>query len=269
MIIGANSSEDLQSVDKPKNSNLKIACFNARSINNKTTSILEILKDRLIDICCTTETWLKSNDSAIHSEIKDFGYDIESAPRAGRGGGVAFIFNTSRIKPIRNNVKKYTSFEALECTIKSSDELLRLCVIYRSTQGKSKSLYEQTKTSTFFDQFGDYLDRVLQKGGKPIICGDFNFHVEDKLDLVAQKFVSLVKSKGLQQHIDKPTHIGGGTLDLLLTRKNVSDSISVLNMNIEPTIGMPTCDHYFIDFNVPFQINHSDGNTMIKKTIET
>ena len=268
MIHGANCKGPNEA-NVPSQATLKIACFNARSINNKTTGFLEVLKDRSVDICCTTETWLKLNDTAISSEIKDFGYDILSAPRAGRAGGVAFIFKSSKIKPTKNNVKHYTSFEALECVIKSKDGLLRICVIYRTTQNKLKILYEETKTSKFFDQFDEYLDDVLQKGGKPIICGDFNFHVEDKLDLVAQKFLSLIKSKGFHQHINKPTHIGGGTLDLLLTRKNVADNITIQNINIEPTTGMPTCDHYFIDFCIPFQIDHLGKSNIIEKDYRT
>ena len=110
--------------ENPSQSILKIGCFNARSINNKLSGFLELLRDKSIDICCTTETWLKVRDTAIYSEIKDFGYDIFSAPRAGRGGGVAFVYNPAKIKPTRNNVKKYTSFEVLECVIKSSDGTL-------------------------------------------------------------------------------------------------------------------------------------------------
>ena len=79
-------------------------------------------------------------------------------------------------------------------------DLVRLCIIYRGTQKKSNTIYEQTKISLFLEQFGDYLDTLLQKVGKPVICGDFNIHVEDKLDLVAQRFLALIKSKGFQQH---------------------------------------------------------------------
>ena len=63
------------------------------------------------------------------------------------------------------------------------------------------------------------MDVVLQKSGKPIIFGDFNFHIEDALDSVAKKFISLIKSKGFKQHVDKPTHISGGRLDPILTKK--------------------------------------------------
>ena len=146
---------------------------------------------------------------------------------------MAFIFNQNRIKPTRNNTTKYSSFEVLECVSKIGSSLIRLCVIYRSTQVSSKESYNQTKTVKFFDQFSDYLDNVLGKGGTPVICGDFNFHMEDSLDLVAQRFKTLYESKGFQQHVSAPTHVAGGTLDLVLTPKNVTDNIRVTNLQID------------------------------------
>ncbi len=83
-----------------KGASLKIGSFNARSLCNKTCGVLELLKDNSIDICCVTETWLRIKDSAIFAEIHDHGYDIFSAPRRGRGGGVAFLFDPAKLKPI-------------------------------------------------------------------------------------------------------------------------------------------------------------------------
>ena len=107
-----------------------------------------MLKDNFIHVCCVTETWLKSNDNAKFAEIHDFGFDILSAPRRGRGGGVAFLFNPNVIKPVRNNTTKYSSFEVLECILKTDSKLIRLSVVYRSTQVNSKEKYDETKIST-------------------------------------------------------------------------------------------------------------------------
>ena len=159
--------------------NLSIACFNTQSMCNKVSGVTEMLKDRKIDICCVTETWFKSKDSARFAEIHDYGYDVISAPRRGIGGGVAFVFNPKTISPIRNNVTGFKSFEVVECVIKTAEDLLRLSVVYRSTQAKSKLKYEETKLTTFFDEFDEYFDSVMNKSGAPVICGDFNFHVED------------------------------------------------------------------------------------------
>ena len=89
---------------------LTVGCFNAQSICNKVSGVLEMMKDKLVDVCCVTETWLKSKDNARFAEIHDFGYDIISAPRKGHGGGVAFVFNPSIVSQVRNNTKNNKSF---------------------------------------------------------------------------------------------------------------------------------------------------------------
>ncbi len=115
MIDSANTSK----------SHIAVGVLNSRSICNKVVGTLELLKDNNIDICCVTETWLKTNDKAIFAEIHDHGYDIYSKPRRGRGGGVAFIYDPAKLTPVRNNVTKFSSFEILECLVKTSNQLLR------------------------------------------------------------------------------------------------------------------------------------------------
>ena len=184
---------------------INFGCFNAWSLCNKTVGVLELLKDQNISICSVTETWLKTNDKAKFSEIHDLGFDIISAPRRGRGGGVAFLYDPNVINPVRNDVKNFSSFEVLECVIKTSDNMIRLCVIYRSTQATKK--YQETKIAKFMDDFSEYLDSVVNKVGSPIICGDFNFHVEDTENKAAKEFISLCASKGFIQHVKTKTHI--------------------------------------------------------------
>ena len=56
-----------------------------------------------------------------------------------------------------------------------------------------------------------------------LITGDFNIHVDVPNDSNAARFLELLTSMGLEQHVDKPTHISGHTLDLIITR--CSDSL--------------------------------------------
>lgn len=124
-----------------------------------------------------------------------------------------------------------------------------------------------TRSSLFLSQFGEYLESLLTKGGTPLICGDFNFHVEDDLDTVAQQFITLYQDKGFQQHVRGATHIAGGTLDLILTRKNISDDLKVSNISIEPNTGT-TSDHYFIQFEIPaVPAIMAKGQTLETKTL--
>ena len=245
---------------------LNIGVFNSRSICNKTAATMELLYDHKIDICFITESWLKVNDAAKFAEIHDHGFDIFNAPRRGRGGGVAFIFNPSRVSLIRNNVNKYSSFEVLEAIIKTSTDSLRLSVIYRSTQITSKQKYQDTKLALFFEEFSDYLDTLATKSGRPLICGDFNFHIEDSTNYSTTRFKSLYESKGFIQHVTDPTHIAGSTLDLVLTRDSVSDHIPISHVDAEPNTGTAS-DHFLIHFSVSVGIGESQSSSIDTREI--
>ena len=104
-----------------------------------------------LDICFVTESGLKKNDKAKYAEFHENNLEVMNAPRSGKGGGVGFIYNPKRVKLIRNDVCKYSTFEVLESLINSNSELVRLCVIYRSTQHTSRLKYEQTKQCKFFE----------------------------------------------------------------------------------------------------------------------
>ena len=206
-----------------------------------------MLKDHGIDLCCVTETWLKSDDRAKFAEIHDLGFDIISAPRRGRGGGVAVIFNPKYVTVVKNNVK-CSSFEAMECVLETSSGLFRFCIIYRTTQKAS----DETRVSKFMVEFENYLDTVLKKNGTPILCGDFNLHVENESDKVAKAFIDLCHGKGFHQHVDKQTHISGGTLDLVLTLNDAPDAVVLSNLFIESDTGT-TSDHYLVSFELSVQ----------------
>ena len=102
----------------------------------------------------------------------------------------------------------------------------------------------------FYSEFSDYLDSLLQKPGRPIIAGDFNFHIEDSTSHHATEFMNLLHSRGFIQHINEPTHISGGTLDLLITRDNVSDFMNLENINISDS-GIIS-DHSFLSCKLLF-----------------
>lgn len=259
--------------------------FNARSVCNKTSGVIELFFEQKLDICFLTESGLKKNDKAKFAEFHESKLEVINKPRRGKGGGVGFIYNPNTVKLAPNNVKKYPSFEVFESLLKTSSELIRLCVIYRSTQHTSREKYKKTSPSKFFEEFSDYLDCLASKSGKPVIGGDFNFHVEKEGDILARQFISLYEEKGFQQHIQEPTHISGGTLDLLLTRCNiykdaneehydfqhvhVSDYLDVQKISIIPHTGT-TSDHYLVQFQLPSKDlfhNHRGLTDYVSKTI--
>ena len=53
-----------------------------------------------------------------------------------------------------------------------------------------------------------------------LITGGFNVHVDMPNDPTAAKFLSILESFGLVQHVAVPTHVAGHTLDLVITRED-------------------------------------------------
>jgi len=224
---------------------MNFALFNCRSICNKTAGVMQLLEDFDTDICCATETWLRKDDNAKFSEMKELGYSIHSQPRAGRGGGVAVLYKKS-LKVTPQKCKRFKTFESCECTFKSSSgDILRIVSIYRSGTSTSQS----ANIPQFLTDFEQLLVDLVDKPGKPLIMGDFNIHIEDENDSVAQRFNSLLKSCGWVQQISAATHRDGGILDLVITRDGsfTHDCIEVLDPVI--TDSGTSSDHYFVAFN--------------------
>ena len=73
--------------------------------------------------------------------------------------------------------------------------------------------------SVFFRDLSGYMESVILSKEHVAIVGDFNIHVDVPDDPDGTKFLDLIDSLGLQQHVNKPTHIHKHTLDLVITRK--------------------------------------------------
>ena len=235
---------------------INIGVFNSRSLCNKTAGVFEILQDNSIDVCFLSETWLRKNDAAKLSEIKDYGFNMLHQSRPGKGGGVAVAFKRN-LNIQRCKFQSYKSFEHMECVLDSSSSgRLRLVSVYRSCTARLSNL------KNFLEEFDEYLDNLTNLPGKLIIAGDFNIHVENTCDPDSVKFATIIRNHGLVQHVQSSTHIHGGTLDLVLTRENGADSLEVCDVRCEPTV--TSSDHYLVSFTCSF--THQRGPQRIIKT---
>ena len=77
-----------------------------------------------------------------------------------------------------------------------------------------------------------------------LITGNFNIHVNMQLDNDNSRFLDLLSSMDLQQHVVFPTRISGNTLDLLIIRTLDSNIIK----EIQPDIFFS--DHCFVLFSI-------------------
>lgn len=92
---------------------LNSALFNARSVNNKTMILSDIITDSKLDLVCLTETWHKESDGFLFNELTPAGYGLFDLPRSsGRGGGIIVLYNNQiNISPVA--VPQFNSFECL------------------------------------------------------------------------------------------------------------------------------------------------------------
>ena len=118
----------------------------------------------------------------------------------------------------------------------------RLCVIYRPPPSKINKF----KNSIFFEEWSEFLDRVVVTSDALVIMGDLNFHIDDPRDTDAQKFLQTLSDHGLLQHVTGPTHVLGHTLDVIITRENssvLSELSSICDLCIFDNKGNLTTDH--------------------------
>ena len=218
-----------------------IGTLNAHSLVNKTVGVLEHLRDQNIDICFLQETFLKEADTAKIQEIKDYGWSIISNPRKYRsGGGIALIYNNSLNVKSNKNLKKYKSCQIMESLLDTEDGLMRLINVYRPPYTK-KARYTE---SYFLEEFNDFLCDLSGKPGTPIICGDFNFHLERPDDFYPKKIQSLLTQFSLSQCVPLlPTHDMGGTLDLILIPDEFKEKI--VSVTIVDS-GTSLSDHFLV-----------------------
>lgn len=83
----------------------------------------------------------------------------------------------------------------------------------------------------FFNEFPILLERSVGACGHHLLMRDFNFHVDDRTDRLASRFLDLLDSHDLIQHVTCPTHENNHMLDLRITRTcdGTIESWSTLN----------------------------------------
>ena len=128
---------------------------------------------------------------------------------------------------------------------------LRVVIVYRPTYSAEHAV----TTSVFFHKFSVYLESLVMCNELLLICGVSNIHMDVPSAADTIRLKDLLNSMGLVQHVKRPTHIHGHTLDLIITRQ--ADDI---------VDGEPLPERYFSDHAAvicklsvakpPLRINH-------------
>ena len=157
-------------ISKCLNSNLNIAFWNARSINNKIICLQDFLLSNNIDILALAETWLTTEDESSTNmtnmtiaKILPKGYAMLHIPRSdGRiGGGVGMIFNESVPAKfvLTSNHKKFKQFECCTVMIQFVSSTLRFSTVYRPQPTPANTL----KLKYFWKAWSEFLLQHVEK----------------------------------------------------------------------------------------------------------
>lgn len=98
-----------------------------------------------------------------------------------------------------------------------------------------------------------YSDNLVTTTRQLIITGDLNFHLDDVNDRESRRFINILNSHGLFQHVVGATHKKGHTLDVVITMESSSILLatpSVLDPCLCDSKGKPSGDHLAVHFSI-------------------
>ena len=213
-----------------------VCLFCNKTINGdkaKAMFLKDYVVENQIDLLAITETWLDLNNQQtanIINELCPLGFAFMHIPRMKNcGGGVGLLYNKC-YKIEKQDVTSFLSFEYMEVLLRTPATVLRIGVLYRPPPSTENGL----TATMFFNEFPILLERLAVASGHLLLTGDFNFHVDDRTDSLASRFLDLLDSHNLIQHVSGPTHKDNHTLDLMITRacEDIIESWSTLNPHL-------------------------------------
>ena len=221
---------------------IKIGLLNARSVRNKVVDISDSLLSKNISVCAVTETWLTSGDDAILKEFFDMGYNVLHEPRSSGkcGGGVGVLFKRG-LDVRKMNSYSFNSFELIEVMLICHGRKYSFSTIYRT------GVLDSSSKEYFLQDIENFIAMKIHGQEQIVLMGDFNIHVENKNDAFAEEFIDLMKSMDFNQIVLSPTHIAGGTLDLIF----IQDLATVQDLTIYNELNdVVMSDHYLIEMSL-------------------
>ena len=124
-----------------------------------------------------------------------------------KGGGLALFYRKAFTITAMPG-PSFQSFEHIDLSITYEKLNFQMVLIYRPPPSTKNKL----TIPMFFDDFHKLLDTLDDYYQRPVIlAGDFNLHLDNPQDSNVSRFLDILDSANLLQHITTPTHKRGHT----------------------------------------------------------
>jgi len=203
----------------PVSRQVTFGLLNVQSANNKIDGIIDIRHEEQLDVLLLTETWHDSDSVSIRRLRADNLQLVErSRPRTSHVGvnhGGVVIAAGAGLKLTNISIKGANCFQTFEhvcARISSNGSTCVVLLIYRPGSAAI--------SDTFFTELSFLLEYLGTLSEALFITGDFNVRIDRPDDIHAHRLADLMSAYNLTCHVNVPTHIHGGTLDLVATRND-------------------------------------------------
>lgn len=227
------------------NRQLSLATLNVCSMRNKSATLTDILVSRDLDVFALTESWHEQEgDLAVRMSCPT-GYKSLDVPRSSsaigrrkkRGGGVVLLYKDGITAKRLKFANAPSTFELLGASMTCAGSTFIVVVIYRPG-GESVD-------NQFYDELTDVLEQLSTYSCPVVITGDLNLHLDVSDGRDACRFHELLDAFGMHQSVAMPTHRDGHTLDVVVTRSD----LSLPTVDVRPSNEFS--DHSLILFQLP------------------
>ena len=139
--------------------------------------MVESLAEHNLDLLCIAEAWLLPSDVTVIGAALPSSYSFHHVPRStdARGGGgegewliCSRVLSNVRIVPTHMTV---SFFEFLEITFSFHLQNIRMAIFYCPGHPGTDRV--------FMEEFSQFLEILLMSRGKLVICGDFNYWLDN------------------------------------------------------------------------------------------
>ena len=136
-----------------------------------------------------------------------------------RGGGLICSRALSNVRVVPNHMD-VSSFEFLEITFSFHLQNIRMAILYcPGRPGTDRA---------FMEEFGQFHEILSVCWEKLVICGDFNYWLDNPfLKPYTNEFMSLLDINNMSNYVQRPTHISGHILELVLTPVGMIELIEI------------------------------------------